>query len=74
MEKQKKSSGLGSAIFELVIALLLAGFGIFAYLNDYQLLLFGIIPLNAIAFGILAVVLLALAIFSLVRALSNRGK
>jgi hypothetical protein len=74
MDKQKKSSGLGSAILELIVAIILAGIGIFAYLNDYQLLLFGIIPLNAIAFGVLAAILLVLAIISLARALSNRGK
>ena len=73
MEEKKKSPALRNAILQLVGAVILAGIGIFAYMNDFYILLFRVIPLNAIAFGILAAIMLAIAIFSLVKAVRNRG-
>ena len=74
MEEKKKFPALRNALLELIFALILAAVGIYAYLNDFYILLFRIIPLNAIAFGILAAIMLIIAIYSLVKAVRSRGQ
>ena len=72
MEEKKKSPELRNAILQLLVAVIFAGAGVFAYLNDYIILLFKVIPLNAYVFGAIALILLVLAIFTLVKAIRNR--
>ena len=74
MEEKKKSSALRTAVFQLLFAVIFAGIGVFAYLNNYYILLFRVIPLNSIAFGILAGIMVIAAIISIVQAVRNRGQ
>ena len=62
--KGNKRSAIGSLVFAVIFAIV----GIVAYANDYIILLFHIIPLNGLAFGIIAVLLLAFAIYQLATA------
>jgi len=70
---QKKRS-LFSAILGLIIALVFVGFAIIAFLNDYLVMLFGIIPLNWIACSVIAVLLLAWSIWDIVRVAEQRRR
>jgi hypothetical protein len=62
--KGNKRNAIGSLVFAVIFAVV----GIIAYANDYIILLFRIIPLNGLAFGIIAVLLLAFAIYQLATA------
>ena len=64
MRKTKTSSAIGSLIF----AILFAVGGAFAYANNYHIVIFNVIPLNGLAFFIIAVLLLAFAVYGLVKA------
>jgi hypothetical protein len=63
-----KKRNTRSAVLYLLAAVLFAGAGVFAYANDYILVLFGLIPLNGVAFGVIAVLMLAVSIYQLVKA------
>ena len=67
-----KDKSLSRAIISLVAAIIFAGIGIYAYNTDQPLYLFGIIPLNPIAFGIIAAVLFIWAVYDLVRSIRAR--
>jgi hypothetical protein len=62
--KGNRSGAIGSLLFAILFGVI----GVFAYANDYYLLLFRVIPLNAAAFGIIAALLLVYAIYQLATA------
>ncbi|MCL2806936.1 MAG: hypothetical protein FWD27_02020 [Coriobacteriia bacterium] len=67
-----KKPSLVSPIIWLAATVLIAIIGINAYLNDYVMVLFGIIPLNGIVFGIGAIAALAWSVWSLIAVLKAR--
>jgi hypothetical protein len=62
--KGNRSGAIGSLLFAVLFGVI----GVFAYANDYYILLFRVIPLNAAAFGIIAALLLVYAIYQLATA------
>jgi hypothetical protein len=62
--KGNRSGAIGSLLFAVLFGVI----GLLAYTNDYYLLLFRVIPLNFVAFGIIAALLLAYAIYQLATA------
>ncbi|MDR3315553.1 MAG: hypothetical protein LBS98_03610 [Coriobacteriales bacterium] len=55
-----------NGIFSIIFAIIVAIVGVLAYTNGYYILLFRIIPLNEVAFGLVAAALLAYGIYELV--------
>lgn len=64
---KKQKSGLSGAIIKLIATAAIVVIGIIAYNTGYYFVLFGIIPLNGIAFGIIAALILISAIYDLVK-------
>ncbi|MCL2883809.1 MAG: hypothetical protein FWF30_05035 [Coriobacteriia bacterium] len=71
MKKRKKRS-LFAAVVSLVISIIFIVVGVYAYVNNYSVMLFGVIPLNWVGFAIIAVVLLTWSVWDTVWAIKER--
>ena len=74
MQGERKRPGLGGPITGLLITVAIVGMGVWAYTNERELWLFGVIPLNIVVFVILAIVMLAWSIWSLIGVLKARKR
>jgi hypothetical protein len=71
LEGIMKNKNTRDGIFSIVFAVIVAIAGAIAYANDYYIVLFRFIPLNEVAFGIVAA---ALLVFGIYRLISGRKK
>jgi len=70
--KTKRKRNLVAAVLSLIISLVFVAIGVYAYVNNYSVKFFGLIPLNWVAFAIIAVVLLTWSIWDIVLAVRER--